>query len=992
MQDLTKNITDVLNIVNIINDKLSSIDSKKVDKAIMSSFRDSINILLEATKIINDASKLDYFKQLTDEINKINQQKILYETYKQTLTNISKKLVDNIPLTEKENELLTNIPYTPTNIYECLNIVTGSILSIFKSISDLNKIEAVNPIKLLWNIEITVMNLKYIINKIPDIFKQIDTNKLQDIVLSLSTSSINKVTEEKNGDKKIKTTDSINKMSVIDLIKAIFDLINSLADIKTVNPINLLYSIKVLEITISLLINSIENIYTLLNSVYKKNKRIIESGKSASEAISSVFNNLSSIQDSIIKISKNTFTAILLIPITILMVKMTGGLINYILKVFSNIGAPKKLQEHNDNTEHIKDIINNILSISFYIITSSILLLPLIPSIIISITCVLGIATFIKLTEIIFNTAKRINIRSINRTTQKIHKIIKKIILIGLSVVSLALLTPIILPATLVSTICLLGIIAFVVLLKLLLKIGKIRLKDLLALTVLNIAIGLLITLSLGVLALSKIGKKIDWKSLLIMMGAILMVSVFSILIGFAAMTIIGVIGLAMVGLMALIMLIGVLFVIAGMLYILQIVELDTEIIKGNIKFLLGLCEEIAVIVKDKLNKESLKAIGIATLNLGALLPMTAVLLLLAGGLWLLQHIDLNRDKIRETVETVIGTATSIIDMIFGEKEEPETEKSDKTWIGGLLEGVGGFMGNLKVVLDAILAVGFLATTVASVAIILLIGKLLNKVSELNIDENISQKVGKIIETAKNISKQVLGTSDSTAQVVKQEEEKSWLGKTWDNIKGFGGKVINTATSLISNIGAAGVLATILPSIMMLGSIVDLIQSINDLKLDPNINNKVANIVDLAKNITSQVSSSKTIGSIDEDKVDLFGEYVDDSIKYFKNINKLDVSKVKSLGEMYDKMGQFMDKLSDAPISEIADALVNKISPALSDINNNLDKKTTSTTSQQNTQQTSTTSQQNIQQIDYTTILENIEDLLEKIKQKMNENTQLSFS
>lgn len=569
--------------------------------------------------------------------------------------------------------------------------------------------------------------------------------------------------------------------------------------------------------------------------------------------------------------------------------------------------------------------------------------------------------------------------------------IVNQLILLSSSIIILGLISFIAIPALVVNTIYVVALGAFIKVLQIMLRIAKIKLKDILALTILNIAIGLLITLSLGVLALSNIGKKIDWKSLLIMMGALLMVSVFSILIGFAAMAIIGVIGLAMVGLMALIMLIGVLFVIAGMLYVLQIIELDTEIIKGNIKFLLGLCEEIAVIVKDKLNKESLKAIGIATLNLGALLPMTVVLLLLAGELWLLQHIDLNRDKIRETVETVIGTATSIINMIFGEKEEPEAEKSDKTWIGGLLEGVGGFMGNLKVVLDAILAVGFLATTVASVAIILLIGKLLNKVSELNIDENISQKVGKIIETAKNISKQVLGTSDSTAQVVKQEE-KSWLGKTWDNIKGFGGKVINTATSLISNIGAAGVLATILPSIMMLGSIVDLIQSINDLKLDPNINNKVANIVDLAKNITSQVSSSKTIGSIDEDKVDLFGEYVDDSIKYFKGINNLKIDNVKSLTDMYVKMGEFMDKLSDAPISEIADALVNKISPALSDINNNLDKKTTSTTSQQNTQQTSTTSQQNIQQIDYTTILENIEDLLEKIKQKMNENTQLSFS
>ena len=207
------------------------------------------------------------------------------------------------------------------------------------------------------------------------------------------------------------------------------------------------------------------------------------------------------------------------------------------------------------------------------------------------------------------------------------------------------------------------------------------------------------------------------------------------------------------------------------------------------------------------------------------------------------------------------------------------------------------------------------------------------------------------------------------------------------------GKLVNGAVEIMSNIGATGVLATILPSIMMLSSVVDLIKSINELTIPKDINTKVTSIIDAAKIISDQVRTDGDVQTIDEDKVKSFGKYVDDSIKYFKNINKLDVSKVKSLGEMYDKMGQFMDKLSDAPISEIADALVNKISPALSDINTNLDKKSKSNTSTQTTTQIPQQSPiQNTQQIDYTMILENIEDLLEKIKQKMNENTQLSFS
>jgi DNA repair exonuclease SbcCD ATPase subunit len=128
-------------------------------------------------------------------------------------------------------------------------------------------------------------------------------------------------------------------------------------------------------------------------------------------------------------------------------------------------------------------------------------------------------------------------------------------------------------------------------------------------------------------------------------------------------------------------------------------------------------------------------------------------------------------------------------------------------------------------------------------------------------------------------------------------------------------------------------------------------------------------------------------------------------------------------------MGQFMEKLQDAPINDIADALVNKISPPLSDINNNLDKNNQQVTQQTqqlqqanqqlqqaneynsyNTYNNSTTNnsstnnyynqnnmqkeQQNNQQnkqIDYTSMLENIEDLLEQIKKKLNAQPQMSF-
>jgi hypothetical protein len=212
--------------------------------------------------------------------------------------------------------------------------------------------------------------------------------------------------------------------------------------------------------------------------------------------------------------------------------------------------------------------------------------------------------------------------------------------------------------------------------------------------------------------------------------------------------------------------------------------------------------------------------------------------------------------------------------------------------------------------------------------------------------------------------------------------------------------------SVVENLAGAGVLASVLPCILSLNTVVSLLDSVNKLKFDPaNTKTKVNDIIDVAKSIGVIVSNKDGgIATIDENKVKQYGKFVDYSESYIRTINKLDVSKVKSLGDMYEKMGQFMEKLQDAPINDIADALVNKISPALSDINTSLNKKPTQTNQIAQTTTPTTTpvvtqttpnnqvnSNQPIKQIDYSGMLENIEDLLEQIKKKLNSQPQPAF-
>jgi hypothetical protein len=326
------------------------------------------------------------------------------------------------------------------------------------------------------------------------------------------------------------------------------------------------------------------------------------------------------------------------------------------------------------------------------------------------------------------------------------------------------------------------------------------------------------------------------------------------------------------------------------------------------------------------------------------------------------------------------------MDLLNTRDNNGKKDESKRGLLTNIISMISPGAANL---IEAILSFAFVLTTLMTVGMIFFMAKLLNKIGELEFNDP-TENIKNIIKTAKNISNIIL--SPTNGEPAKDDASK------WDKFKNFigntgVGKLVNGAIDVVKNIGSAGVLATILPNILILNSVVDLIESINKLTIPSDISTKVSSIIEAAKLVSDQVSESSNVQSIDEDKVKVFGKYVDDSVKYFKGINDLKVENVKSLADMYVKMSQFMDKLQDAPISEIADALVNKISPALSDINNNLDKQsnpTQQTTQQPVVQQVPQNTQQ-VQQVDYTSILENIEDLLSNIKQKLNNNPQMAF-
>jgi hypothetical protein len=597
--------------------------------------------------------------------------------------------------------------------------------------------------------------------------------------------------------------------------------------------------------------------------------------------------------------------------------------------------------------------------------------------------------------------------------------IVNQLILLSSSIIILGLISFIAIPALVVNTIYVIALGAFIKILQIMLRIAKIKLKDIFALIMLIVVLGLLIVMAYELKKLNDIGSQLKWSNLFMVMGGILAMAAYAILIGTLAMAMLPIIGMAVIGLVALIVMIGLVVLIALALEYIQSIELNGDLINKNIDIILGLAENIRKrVLLDK--KEDTKNSGVdgeeknwidqvlTTLgNVGegiiqvlchfgslAMTLLSVVLIkFIADQLNSLQNITLDSAKIMDVVNIVLDVSRTIItDVLFGAPDyTPETASDENR---GVIESIIDFVGPvfrpLVGLLQAICSVPILLSTIISVGMLFVIAKMLNKINEINIDRQaLNTKISDIITIAKGVSDQIFGNN----------ENDSALKKTWN--------VIKSGTEAVGDILSAGVFAAVMPALNQLDAVVKVLKGIQDLDSSKlgQTETIVKDVVRIAKIVCDEISKNNLSGSnIDGDKIEGFEKYVDTSIKYFKSINKLDTSKIRSIGDMYEKMGQFMDKLQDAPINDIADALVNKISPALSDINTSLNKKPTQTNQITQTTTPTTTpvvtqttpnnpvaSNQPIKQIDYSGMLENIEDLLEQIKKKLNSQPQPAF-
>lgn len=191
-----------------------------------------------------------------------------------------------------------------------------------------------------------------------------------------------------------------------------------------------------------------------------------------------------------------------------------------------------------------------------------------------------------------------------------------------------------------------------------------------------------------------------------------------------------------------------------------------------------------------------------ALFGLGLLAVVVLLLFAIAVMLKLLQILNLDKDKIKENVQLVIDTCKLIIEAIFG-TEDPESEESEKSWIGSI---VGMFAESLKMVLTGIMAVAYLATMVVSILFIVLIATMLRYIQILDLDvPKIRENVNVVLDTCRMIIDCIFNGNDSEAT----ESDKSWIVSM---IEYIGGGLV----SIIKAIMAVAYLALMVVAILFI--------------------------------------------------------------------------------------------------------------------------------------------------------------------------------
>ena len=299
--------------------------------------------------------------------------------------------------------------------------------------------------------------------------------------------------------------------------------------------------------------------------------------------------------------------------------------------------------------------------------------------------------------------------------------------------------------------------------------------------------------------------------------------------------------------LLTILMTIGTMFIVFGL--IVPFV-LKSMLLFGA--FILGLIAVIGM----------LALLGFAITFIAPLLPIIFIgitlivgiifaMMLLVISLKIIETIELNPKKILENIHTVLDTAMTIITSIFNTNVDIEENDENKPWYKSVLEWIGGTASTM---IQAVLAVAFLALTFVSIALIMLIATQLRLLQILDLNPSkIKENVKIVIGVAQMVIDSIFDKDDD-----KQDKPTS---------KGFFGTVLDffckDLVAIFKAILAVAFLALMIVAITLISFMVIQLRLLQILDLNPDkIKENVRLVIDTAQMVVNSIFDK------DDDKQD----------------------------------------------------------------------------------------------------------------------------
>lgn len=462
----------------------------------------------------------------------------------------------------------------------------------------------------------------------------------------------------------------------------------------------------------------------------------------------------------------------------------------------------------------------------------------------------------------------------------RIGKIIQSLVIMMLAVMVIAVMTPIFIVSLLVGGLGIIALLLFIILLSKMLKFVD-NVAKRIVLSVIRITlIMLLMCASMLIIAgtfwlLSFMVSRVTdhFGEILAFLA---LIAVFAV--GFAALAMVTPYVMAgMTGIIAVTIAIAGLLLISIML--ICIPKIAEHIDEGKVLSALDKIFDIAFVVINSLfeprkvnknsdntdpNAESVIEYGaqgpLATL-LRALISMVVLImvfvavtmiLLIALMLRGLQELNLDKGAILDKVSIVFDTAYVVINALFDSDGQKDSEGESEPWYESVLNWFAGTFKSLAMIIQAVLAIAFLALILVSVALINLIALGLRGLQEIGLDKGkIDNNLSIVFSAAYAVIDSIFGPKDEEES---EESKKGWMESMLD----WFGSIFQPIATLVKAIMAVGFLALILVSVGMIMLIAKSLTYIQDVQLNKGlILSKVGTIIDTGYKVINKVQETK---------------------------------------------------------------------------------------------------------------------------------------